>query len=375
KIQRSTRSPYTIRDLGTGKFGLFEGEEQVNLDIYFLSTKSDVMEEPLTSRGTPVFTLLDQRRWCFAMMPVRYCEYFATGDQCKFCNFNGTQDDARAIGLERAVTINPDDAVEAYKILSSRVRFVEGRLEMGGFMGTEQEAKLHLNFVEKLAGAASYKPNLSVHGQPLRRKDLQRIKDVGADCLVMQPEVWDPQLFAEVCPGKAKRDGYQRYKEACVEGVDVLGAGNVGINYVGGVTLIPANGFKTWQEARDSQIEGNNWAIENGVMPIFTNLRMPPGSVYGAEPTLREKIPPTEYYLDLTLAHHQTMMQHGLYEKLNKLMFCGFHCHVGPYAGEMGMLALAGDVGNWMADAVPEEANWLARFIASVKEPAKAELE
>ncbi|MDO8670595.1 MAG: hypothetical protein Q7O66_04090, partial [Dehalococcoidia bacterium] len=112
KIQRSTRSPYTIRDLGTGKFGLFEGEEQVDLDIYFLSTKSDVMEEPLTSRGTPVFTLIDQRRWCFAMMPVRYCEYFATGDQCKFCNFNGTQDDARAIGLERAVTINPDDAVE-----------------------------------------------------------------------------------------------------------------------------------------------------------------------------------------------------------------------------------------------------------------------
>ncbi|MDO8670510.1 MAG: hypothetical protein Q7O66_03655, partial [Dehalococcoidia bacterium] len=88
-IQLNTKSPYEIRELGDGRFGLFEGDERVDVNIYFpLKPERD---EGVTSKGTAVGDLVPVNRRCFGIIPVRYCEYFATGDQCKFCNFNPAQ--------------------------------------------------------------------------------------------------------------------------------------------------------------------------------------------------------------------------------------------------------------------------------------------
>ncbi|MDO8673476.1 MAG: hypothetical protein Q7O66_18870 [Dehalococcoidia bacterium] len=158
-----------------------------------------------------------------------------------------------------------------------------------------------------------------------------------------------------------------------MDAVDVYGAGNVSGKIIGGLTMIPEDGHKTWQEARDSHIEGNNWLISNGVFPTFTNLRLPPGSVYGENPANRDKLPPTEYYLEVAMAHHKTMKEYNLYEKLNRFIYCGLCCTAAPYSAEMGILELEGDVGNWMSKVVPDEDNWMAQFIASVKSEAKVQ--
>ena len=68
------------------------------------------------------------------------------------------------------------------------------------------------------------------------------------------------------------------------DAVDVFGAGHVAGRIIGGLNMIPDNGHDTWQEARDSHIEGNRWFISHGVYPVFTNLRLPPGSVYAEDP-------------------------------------------------------------------------------------------
>ncbi|MDO8673801.1 MAG: hypothetical protein Q7O66_20515, partial [Dehalococcoidia bacterium] len=150
-IHIDTRSPYQIKDLGNGNFGLFEGEEKVDVDVFFPHPKPRSTGELLTSNGTPVSNFVSQKRRCFSIMPVRYCEYFATGEQCKFCNFNVTQVDSGAIGLNRPVTISLVDTVDAYKVLSSDTRLLEGELEMGGFMKSENEGRIYFDFVEKLA--------------------------------------------------------------------------------------------------------------------------------------------------------------------------------------------------------------------------------
>ncbi|MDO8670671.1 MAG: hypothetical protein Q7O66_04485 [Dehalococcoidia bacterium] len=366
-----TRSPYGIREVGEGAFALFEGEEKVDVDIYFPNMDAPAMGDVRTSKGTPITQLVSPVGNCFRMMPVRYCEYFATGEQCKFCNFNSTHDDSRSVGIGRAVTINLDEAIEAYRILSADHQLLEGHFEMGGFKSSEHEGSIYVDFIEKIAGAASYKPNLTIIGEALERKDYQRLKDAGLDCITLQMEVWVPELFSEVCPGKAKHMSHERWLDAFFDAVDVFGVGNVGGKIIAGLSLIPENGHKTWQEARDSQIEGNTWMIKNGVFPIFTNLRLPPGSVYWDDKSLREKLPPTDYLLDVAQAHHQASMEYGLYPKLNRFMYCGLECLAGIYAGEIGILALAGDLGNWMADVVPDESNLLAQFVSSVKSPAK----
>ena len=368
-LQRNSKSPYEVRDVN-GQLAFFEGDEKVQ-DIHYFERRKGTKDDLVTTKGTRVSSVVTTNRRCFFIFPVRYCEYFATGDQCKFCNFNSTQEDSRSVGLGRSVTVNLADTIEAYQILGSQTRFVEGRFEMGGFTDAEKESKIHLEFVEKIGSSLSYKPNLTLHTEATDRKAMQRMKDSGLDCITLQMEVWDRDLFGEILPGKAKTRPYEKWLEGFQDAVDIFGVGNVGGKIIAGLSMMPENGHSTWQEARDCHIEGNTWLIKNGVMPTFTNLRLPPGSVYGTTPSLREKLPPTEYFLDVAQAHDKAMTEYGLYGRLNRLMYCGFDCIPAPYAGEIGMLAQAGDVGKWMGPVVPDEVNWLAKVIASIDSPAE----
>ncbi|MDO8672562.1 MAG: hypothetical protein Q7O66_14195, partial [Dehalococcoidia bacterium] len=291
RIQRDSRSTYEIREISSGNFALFVGDEGGEEVVFPSHEPWEAVEERIISKGKPATSLVVLNRNCFRINPVRYCEYFNSGEQCKFCNYNSTQEDARNIGTRRDITVNLEETVEAYKIISSEVELVEGQFQMGGFIDKEQEAKMHLGFVERLARAASYKPNFNLNIQPVTRKDLQRFKDAGVNSTCYEIEVWDPDIFEEVCPGKAKHRGREGFLEAYLEAVDILGVGNVGGTMVGGVSLIPENVHKTWQEARDSHVEGNTWMIERGVIPSFTTIRLGPGSVYGNIPGNRAKMP------------------------------------------------------------------------------------
>ncbi|MDO8674393.1 MAG: hypothetical protein Q7O66_23550, partial [Dehalococcoidia bacterium] len=238
-IRLDTTSPYEIRRLGNGQFGLFEGEEKVDVNTYFPPPVRRPTDGLMTSGGTPIGSLFSCPRRCVAIMPVRYCEYFATGEQCKFCNFNNTQEDSRSIGLDRSVTLNLNEVVEGYKILSSEVRLLEAKFEMGGFMKSDREGRIYFDFVGNVANAASYKPNFAVRTQAMDRKDLQRLKDAGLDCISIQLEVWDPELFSVILPGKAKHASREVWLESFLESVDVLGAGNVGGKIIAGLSMIP----------------------------------------------------------------------------------------------------------------------------------------
>ncbi|MDO8673457.1 MAG: hypothetical protein Q7O66_18775 [Dehalococcoidia bacterium] len=367
-IRRGTRTPYEIRDESEGKFALYEGDEKVE-DVYFPSPRG-WGEEMVTSRGTPVTSLVEVKSHCFSIQPIRFCEYFVRGEQCKFCNYNSTYDDARSAGTSIPVTINLEDTVEAYKMLASEIRFIEGSWQSGALTASEKEAATQIKFVEAIANAAPHKPIMRMSVPPLGRKDLQRLHDAGLTCFETNIEVWGAEIFAGVCPGKNKYKGFERYKETFQEAVDIYGVGNVCCNFVAGVSMMPENGHKTWQESRDSMIEGFRWLTKNGAFPFFIALRLGVGSPYGDDKSNWDKLPPMEYYLDSAIAHHELMTEYGYYDRLNRLMLCPLCPLTNGYNGEIGMLELAGDIGSWAAPAMPEEANWLARFIDSVKDDA-----
>ncbi|MDO8669936.1 MAG: hypothetical protein Q7O66_00715 [Dehalococcoidia bacterium] len=182
----------------------------------------------------------------------------------------------------------------------------------------------------------------------------------------MNVEVWGAEMFESVCPGKAKHRGFDQYLQAYLLAVEIFGIGNVGCNFVAGASLMARNGHSTWQEARDSLIEGFRWLMKSGVFPALIPLRLGAGSVYGDDKSSWEKVPPTSLFLELGMAHHEIMMEYGLYDKLNKLLFCPLDCQDAQYCGDLGMLAIAGDVGHWADSVFPEGTNWLAEFISSV---------
>src|SRR3990172_9478343 len=369
-IYLKTTSPYTVREIADGKFALFEGEEKVDVDIYF--PKAKPWEEPTTtSRGTPIKRFVANDRNCFYVYAGRYCEYFPLGVQCKFCNFNASQQDAGVVGLSRPVMENVDDVVEALRIRSEQVRLVEGRTDMGGFMDPETEAKVFCRWLDKAFKAMNYKPHMHAHSQAATRKQLQRLKDSGLDSYTFHMEVGDPLLFPEICPGKAQHAPYEGWIEAMANGLEVFGEGRVSVKLIVGLTLIPENGHKTWQEARDSHIKFALSMIKMGVLPINGALALPPGSVYGADPALQKRLPPTDYMFDLALAQHEAMTECGLYDKLDKLAYCGLdNAPMGHYATDLGVLSKYGNYGNWMADTVPEEINWPLQFLKSIGLPA-----
>ncbi|MDO8670977.1 MAG: hypothetical protein Q7O66_06045 [Dehalococcoidia bacterium] len=376
RIIRNQMSSYEFGEVGPGQYALYEGEEKVE-DIYFPTAENwskDLEKEPRTSRGTPVTSLVNIRRRCFNVIPVRHCEYFNTGDQCKFCNLNATYEDAaKAGGFQHNATINLEDTIEAYRIITSMMPpLVEGRLVMGGFADSDLEARIHLKFIEELARATTYLPNNSISTQPMSRPMMQRLKDAGISSISMNIEVWDRQLFEEVCPGKALNRGYDRYLEAFHNAVDIFGWGSVGTNQPGGVTLMPENGHLTWQEARDSQIEGIRWQIKNGVFPMLETLVLGVGSIYGDDPANQAKLPPTDYYLDIAIAHHEACKEFDMYQRMNRLLYCPLDCPPFAYCGQLGMVEEAGDVGKWAATCVPDDANWIARFMESFEASTKA---
>ncbi|MDO8672647.1 MAG: hypothetical protein Q7O66_14650, partial [Dehalococcoidia bacterium] len=147
-LQRNSKSPYEVREESNGQLAFYQGDEKVQ-DVYYVPRRKGTNNELVTSKGTRVSSVVTTNRCCFFIFPVRYCEYFATGDECKFCNFNSTQEDSRSVGLGRSVTVNLQDTIEAYQLLGAQTRYVEGRFEMGGFTDSEKESKIHLEFVEK----------------------------------------------------------------------------------------------------------------------------------------------------------------------------------------------------------------------------------
>ncbi|MDO8672464.1 MAG: hypothetical protein Q7O66_13695 [Dehalococcoidia bacterium] len=69
EVRRSLDSPYEIRAAGDGKFALFEGDDKVE-DIYFPAPKPR-STGAVTSKGTPVTSLVSGGGHCFFITPVR----------------------------------------------------------------------------------------------------------------------------------------------------------------------------------------------------------------------------------------------------------------------------------------------------------------
>ncbi|MBI2862987.1 MAG: hypothetical protein HYX94_00290 [Chloroflexi bacterium] len=366
-LYRKEHSTYTIREVKEGRLALFDGEEMIDVDLH-VAPPRDRMPELKTSKGTPAAELVSLERRCYNVWPVRFCEYFTTGEECKFCNFNPTQEQARAVGLNRPVTINPDETAEAFKLYGSRLRLIEGHLESGGFATSETEASVNMRFVDRLSNALPYRTHLKLVAEAMPRKELQRLRDAGLVGIRFQMEAVDERLFPIINPGKAKHMSWEGWLEAFQDAVDIYGVGNVGCKTIGGVTMQGPEGYATWQEARDSHIEGDKWMISHGIFPSMDSLRWAPGSPYSRDLANRSKYPPTEFFLDCIVGHDKAMNEHGLYDKMNKFLYCGLDCQHRPYCGEMGILQRVPDFGTWMSAVVPYEQNWLAQFLDSVKE-------
>jgi hypothetical protein len=310
-IQLDQESPYEIRAEGGGRYCLYRDNmpvEEVFFPLrprwYSQTTSDDKLMSTIAGRPGDCRSLV--------LIGFNYCEYFKTGEQCRFCSINPTVDRLNELGIEREVYKHPNWIVETYEAAFQEgdpihtVFFMSG----GGIIGSQKETDFYLKIINAIKEKASHKEDIPVVlvSQALEKSDAKRLYDTGmVDTICYPLEVWDERLWPVIVPGKARYVGRERWKRALVEAAEIFGPRHVMSLFVGGVEMAPEEGFKEVDEAVESTLEGMDWLLRQGIFSMFGHWTPSPGSLFAGL-----EIPPTDYFLKLGLEKYKLTKKYGV---------------------------------------------------------------
>ena len=138
-------------------------------------------------------------------------------------------------------------------------------------------------------------------------EDCKTLQKAGLKIYHPNYEVWDPELFKVICPGKEATIGRENWIKRVCDSVDVFGPAKVIPNFVGGVEMCQPYGFKEVDQAIESTKEGLEYFMQRGVLPRFTTWCPEPLANLGVQVP-----PPLEYFCKLLLAWRETFNNSGL---------------------------------------------------------------
>ena len=126
------------------------------------------------------------------------------------------------------------------------------------------------------------------------------------DFVCFNLEIWSPELFEKVCPGKNRYVGYQRWIEALEKAVSLFGPGRVYSAMVAGIELEPEYGLSP-EAAAALAVEGAGELLQRGIIPIYS-LLWPTGGRERKDYHARLK----HYFQALNEGHRDLRRKHGL---------------------------------------------------------------
>ncbi|MBC3365333.1 radical SAM protein [Pseudomonas sp. SWRI154] len=198
-----------------------------------------------------------------------HCYYFNDGHECKFCSLGS----ARKVFSDHKMRIKGSLAGEAVAMAITKEsnRYRRVLLNGGTIPNYDKGYSIHLDLLERIKNTDA-NSTLDYHLISMPPKDFrlfERFKTVGNN-MSMSLEVFDPELFSKVCPGKSRDFTRERFLAAFEAAVDVLGRGNVYAGFVAGM------------EPLESIIEGIEYFGEMGVVPAVAVFHPDAGSQYAS---------------------------------------------------------------------------------------------
>lgn len=196
-----------------------------------------------------------------------HCYYFNDGHECKFCSLGP----ARESLSDHKMRVKGDIAGEAVAaaIEEENNRFKRVLLNGGTIPNYDKGYLMHIDLLERVK-QKNLQNDLDYHLISMPPKDFrlfERFKAVGNN-MSMSLEVFNSDLFSEVCPGKSRDFTRDRFLAAFEAAVDVLGRGNVYAGFVAGM------------EPLESIIEGIEYFGDMGVVPAVAAFHPDAGSQY-----------------------------------------------------------------------------------------------
>ena len=277
-------SPYRLR-LGERSAKLFRGDEYVGPVAIPPQPK---IYEMSTADGVPYWKIALLHLDSIASTVVQKCIYWGTHEQCRFCGIELTR------GAQTIPVKTPAQLAE----VCTAARDLDGAVDATLTTGSINRRDRGALYISKCAAAIKEACGLPVQVQfepPDDLSVLQHVRDAGVDAVGIHLETFDPEVLAEVAPGKAQCgvEGYFRTWERAVE---VFGRGRVTTYVILGMG-----------ESRALIEDGRRRAIEMGVYPFVVPLRPVPGTLMADAP------PPEPDYVASVYREVSAMLaEHGL---------------------------------------------------------------
>lgn len=216
--------------------------------------------------GTPVSKIITlYGNATLGLFSPGHCYFWNTGDECKFCSLEPTRNEQ----ADHLMYIKPETAKEAvrYALQRDGHRIKHILLNGGTISDYDLGFKKHLDVLEAIYDL-DLPSHVELHLISMPPKDFslfQRLAKIDAT-IAMDLEIYNRDLFDEICPGKSKKYGRDRFFEAFRQAVKYMGHGNVYCGFVAGL------------EPAKTLIEGIYHVSGMGVVPAVNVFHRDPRS-------------------------------------------------------------------------------------------------
>ena len=311
-VRLAPKSPYQV-ELIQGKLTLaLEGKPLAEVEYHPVPP---FYQAPLSS-GKKISEIAPVLEWGYLiyLTVYRLCQYWGKEEECQFCDINENYRQQKKAGREYTGIKNSADILEALQLINQldQAQVTQAVTLTGGSITGQLSGKGELDFYLDYAKAISERFGqrwiLKAVVEAFEKKDCQRLKDEGG-VSIYHPnyEVWDPELFVRLCPGKERFVGRENWMRRIVESAEVFGPSRVIPNFVGGVEMAQPYGFTDPKKAVDSTVLGLDFFMSKGIMPRFTTWCPEPTSFLG-----NQQAAPLEYYVYLLEQFKETVARYHL---------------------------------------------------------------
>ena len=284
--------------------------------------------DQLTADGTPMrATGLTQHGDMLVLNVAPGCEYFVVPTEsgksrnlsCTFCLY-GLPDKQRLepLGQQLYVQDLPEATLGRVAEACSRHDTHARHLYLvgGSMLDMREEGRRFVQIARFLAERGlTDRYHVTCGSGALARPEMEALKDAGVKSACFNLEVWDPQQFARICPGKNSIVGRDRWIASLEDAVDVFGPQEVMSAFVGGVELEGEGAMTDPQQALDSNIEAGEFLTPRGIQAVYSLHWKMTGKHRGEEPVYT-----LDHFLKLNEALAGIRKRHG--RLINSSNFC-----------------------------------------------------
>jgi recombinational DNA repair protein RecR len=216
-------------------------------DFYDKKTRSgELMKKVASMRGDCGL------RVCFD----NACTYFSKGEQCKFCNIVP----ARQRNRDHVVTIK--EAEDIYDVVKEAIidNPVCSHLAMTAGAAKDDGLGNLPQILDRLKPLLDekYFPVVTAITATRNKEETELLCSTGISSVAFNLEIWDEKLFHEICPGKTRRIGRERWIESLKEARDLLKPARALSSFVVGL------------EPKESVLAGIDYLSSEGIFPIMS---------------------------------------------------------------------------------------------------------